>query len=232
LIEARGQRDHARRDGDVAGRDLDQEVADIFCIERKLACHALKRDDAERPEVGAEVYLGGALDLLRAHVVRRSDEPAERRATDDGLSIAGLGDAEVEDLDDLAVLVGHDEDISRLQIAVNDVRAVCARQSTRDLGHDVGGFAQRESSARRETRAEILAFEELHDDERLIALDTVVDDLNDVRAAKLRRRHGLTAKPLLRVVLLRERRIEELYRHFVSEGEMFGYPKGSPRALA
>ena len=128
--DRRARRGHRQ----VAHADLKHQIAEAVAVERALAGEALERDDAERPEVGAVVDRLVALSLLGAHVVRRAEDragarracpPPSRRALD-------LGDAEVEHLGDLVVLVADEEDVLRLEIAVHDARLVRALQRARD----------------------------------------------------------------------------------------------------
>ena len=61
-----------------------------------------------------------------------------------------LGEAEVEDL---GAAVGGDEDVLRLQVAVDDALLVRGRQALRDLARQVGGRPRRERPALRAARS-------------------------------------------------------------------------------
>ena len=74
----------------------------------------LVQDHPERVDVRARVHLL-AFDLLGRHVRGSADHAAGRRQT--VLVVDELGDAEVEDLGFAAI---GDEDVVRLQVAVNN----------------------------------------------------------------------------------------------------------------
>ena len=91
--------------------------------------------------------------------------------------------------------------------------AACARaQRARHLGDDLGRLAQREAAAVGEALEEVLAVEQLHHDEGLVAVDAVVEDLHDVGAAELGGGGRLAPEALARGLLLGELRVDELDR--------------------
>ena len=92
----------------------------VLVLERELACQGLVGDDGQGPEVGSVVDGLGAEELLRAHV---ASVPTMRPVVSSFPDVAHLGHAEVEHLDeDLAVRV-EEEDVARLDVAVDDARA-------------------------------------------------------------------------------------------------------------
>ena len=126
---ARKRGDDRARHRDGLEHDLGQEIAEAFAEERELAGEALERDDGERPEVGAMVDLFGAPRLLGAHVERRADEQTGLGDAVDRPVACPLGDAEIEHLGDLAVVVGNEENVLGLEIAVDDADRVRAREA-------------------------------------------------------------------------------------------------------
>src|SRR5688500_8617656 len=116
----------------------DRPVADRRDLLRLDWCPSgqqLEKDHAKRPQVGPPV-LWFASPLLGGHIPRRPGDGADirlsgplrgARAPDDG------GESEVENL---RATVLDDEDVARLEVAMDDTRAVRMGQATRDVGHD------------------------------------------------------------------------------------------------
>ena len=101
------------------------------------------------------------------------------------------GDAEVEQLGDFVLIARDQENVVGLQVAMNDSDAVRAHERTSDLSDDAIGLFGFEPRSPRETFAQILALQELHDDERNSVPDSVLEHVDDVRAANLRGRPRL-----------------------------------------
>src|SRR5205814_2805563 len=100
-------------------REDDRELA--VAVERALAREELEQHATERVDVGAAVDRP-ALDLLRGDVVDRSDEASLARQAADGRDVSG--EAEVADGGVLAVRIRRDEDVRRLDVAVNEPGSV------------------------------------------------------------------------------------------------------------
>ena len=79
-----------------------------------------------------------------------------------------------------------------------------------------------------EARREALAFEQLHRDERNVAVDSVLDDLHDVRAAKPRRGLRLPQEPLEPIV---GAGVKELDRDLRVERHVVRQPDGAHSSL-
>ena len=112
--------ERASADGDVAREDLVE-------------------DDAECIHVRARVDVGIAeASLFGAHVLERSDElGVERMSTREGrIGTECLGHSEVDDLGDRLTVLRGDEDVRRLQIAVQDPARVCMLDSATDLDEE------------------------------------------------------------------------------------------------
>ena len=115
----------------------------------------------------------------------------------------GLRDAEVEELDDLLVVDAREEDVGRLEVAVDDAGAVGAPERPADLLGDLRRLAQRQAPLALEPVAEVLAAEQLHHEVGEVAVDAVVEHLHDVRPAQARRRPGLPREARARVARAR-----------------------------
>ena len=99
--------------------------------ERHLAGEQLEEQAAERVDVDAGVDLAAG-DLLGSDVIERADEAA-------GLGQAGLGgdvagDAEVGDVGVLGALAAAEQDVGRLDVAVDQAGGVDRVEAVADLG--------------------------------------------------------------------------------------------------
>src|ERR1043165_6461104 len=159
-------------DASGSGSSLRMAVIVSAGLSRAPAADHLVEDRAEGEDVGAGVdRLGG--DLLGRHVAGRADDGAGRGEMPRGLVavaarrhvLGELGEAEVEDLH---AAVGRDEEVLRLEVAMDEPLFVRDGERPGDLDGVVDGLRQRER--RRivvaEGLAQRLAFEQLHDDVR------------------------------------------------------------------
>ncbi len=140
--------------------------------EGALARQELVEDDAGREQVGATVD-GESHDLLGRHVARRAEHRAHLRH----VRRFDVRDAEIGDLD-AAVL--EQDDVGRLDVAVNDAEPVRVAERVEDPGHhphDVGG---REPLVGFEVALELATADEFHRDvpDALVLADFV--DRDDV----------------------------------------------------
>ena len=108
-------------------------TCEVVVVERVLPRRELVERQAERVEVGAAVDAAVATsELLRRRVAHRADEGAGLRHAQ--RLVLDARDAEVHHLDDV---VGRDEDVVGLQVAVHGARRVDRRERLRDLAADV-----------------------------------------------------------------------------------------------
>ena len=144
---------------------------------RRAAGEHFVEDRAEREDVASRVGLL-PLDLFGRHVLKRPENRSlfrdrrrrgrhHRRAAvgDDGMD--RFCEAEVEQLGDRPIRrsgARDEEDVSRLQIAMDDARAVRTMQRLRDLRADRNRLVGRPRTSL-QTIGERLAFEKLHDEE-------------------------------------------------------------------
>jgi hypothetical protein len=151
--------------------------------EWRLTANHLEEDDAQGVEIRARVE-GLALRLLGRHVPRRSEDRARLRLH--GIELAGLvvehlGDAEVEDLENLAGFARRshfgEEQIVGLEIAVNDAFGVRLGQRAQGLQCRVDCVRGAEPRAAGDALAEGFAVEQLHGQIELTGLGlTEVED--------------------------------------------------------
>ncbi len=142
----------------------------VLALERLVAGQHLVEHHAQREEVGPVVHLL-ALDLLRRHVVGRAEELTllgEVRAVEPG-------DAEVRDLHPV---VRGDEDVRRLDVAVDDPVRMRVVQRVPHLGDGVDHELHRQRLVVLEQELQVRPAHVLHGDEGdpvLARLHHVVD---------------------------------------------------------
>ncbi len=98
--------------------------------------------------------------MLRGHVVRRAEELA--RGGEVGAAGGDLGDAEVGDLGPQPF---EQDDVGRLDVAVDDPLRVGEVERFGDLGHDVPDLVEVQRPPLRERFLQVLPFDVLHGDE-------------------------------------------------------------------
>src|SRR5262249_29174946 len=136
-----------------------------------------------------------------------------------------------EDLDDLILLDTREEQIARLEVAVDEARVVRAAQRLADLSDEVRCFLERQAPAPLEPHAQILSVEELHHEVRDAAVDAVVLDLHDVWALEVGGRACLALEARAELGRARERRIHELHGDGMAKVKVTRYPD-RPHATA
>ena len=186
--------------------DLEDHVADRLPLEGIRPREHPEEDHPRRPDVAARIELARAASLLGAHVLRRAEEHAALRRflRAEAVEVHGLDDPEVEQLHRLLSVTLGQENVARLEIAVDEPRRVRAHQAAPDLAQDLGRFVNAQSPDALEALGEVLPVEQLHHDVRQPFLDAVVVDLDDVVAPELRGRERLALEALPRLGHLRE----------------------------
>ena len=179
--------------------DTDQDVAVVGRVVGKVTRQHVEQAHAERIQICAVVDAAGAAHLLGAHEQRRAEHGAGLRRALLALAVE-LGDAEVEHLGDpadLVVFALDQEDVGRLQVAVNDALRMRARQRPADMRDDAHGVAERNVVVALESLLQRLALEKLEHDVRIAFGGlAVVVHLHHVPRAELGRRLGLHAEAL------------------------------------
>ena len=124
--------------------------------ERRLAGEAPVQHSAQAVEVGPDVGQVGVLGLLRGHVFERAEQHARL-----GEPLADvLGQAEVEQL---GVVALGDQDVGRLDVAVDEATGVGGRQGRRDLVGELARPADGQRAAGADQRFQVRPVHELHD---------------------------------------------------------------------
>ena len=166
---------------------LDRRVA----LERHRAGDHLVEDQAESVEVDA-VIDGSSFHLLRRHVSGRAEQLA-------GACHGGIGrqqrlrEAEVRDVRGACLV---DEDVVRLQVAMDHAFGVCRGERLRHLPGDADRARQRQAAFAAEDRVQVLAVHVGHRDE-LQALDVAeVVNPEDVLVRDLRAEQQLLLEAL------------------------------------
>ena len=170
-------------------------------LERSPAGEELERDDSE-PVAVAGRGRRLAPRLLGGQVARRPEHGARQRQRVDA---AGRRDPEVGD-DDVRIAV--EQEVRRLDVAVDDALLVRAIERHSGLGEPLQRLSGRDASLP-ETVVDGAAVEVLHDDVRLLPVLADVEDGDDVRrAGEPRGGQRLAPEPrahlLFRRVALRE----------------------------
>src|SRR6185369_15613879 len=124
-----------------------------------------------------------------------------------------LDQAEVEDLH---LAVAGDEDVLRLEVAVNDPFVMRRAEAARDL-HGVIGRLARRDRALPQADAQRLAFQQLADEEVLIVLGADVEDGDDVRMVEHPRRARFLFESAQRLGVVGEIAREDFDRHFAPQ---------------
>ena len=123
-----------------------------LALERALSCQALVEHATERIDVGAPVDLP-ARDLLGRDVVEGADEAAVAGQAAHGCDVAGK--AEVAHVRALAVGARGDEDVGRLDVAMNEIGGMGGVERVRDLRDQVERPRRLERAVLAEQLAEV-----------------------------------------------------------------------------
>ena len=152
-------------------------------VEDRRGREQLEEDRAERPDVRAEVDVLQAAHLLGRHVERRAHHRVGRGQVRRVL-VDGLRDAEVEDLHARRA-VGRlgDEEVLRLEVAMDDAELVRLADRLARLEEVVDGLVDRQRAPRAEDLREVAAGEVLHHDVRRAVRERAdLEDADDVLA--------------------------------------------------
>ena len=153
---------------------------------RQLAGQHLIEHDAEAVEIGRFVHFV-LLRLLRRDVVDAAHHQP-RLGQRHRLLRDGARDAEVGELDDV---VFGDEDVGRLDIAMEQTLAVCVGEAACDLRRVVDRDRLGEAAVSRDDLGERRAVDQFHHDEVRIVLVADVEGVDDVGMRELCGRFGL-----------------------------------------
>jgi hypothetical protein len=191
---------------------LQEKGRDVTRHEGQPPHGAAKEDATHGVEVGGGARLRGG-DALRGHVLRRAEDLARGR---EARVVHRPGDAKVKNLEQLrAVLQGDDEEVVGLEVAVEHLEVVGAREARGELEPEVDGATNLQGPAvAPQDGLERLAFEVLHHQEgRAVVEGALVDNLHHVAVREASGAAGLAAKSLAELGVARELLAEELDGH-------------------
>jgi hypothetical protein len=118
---------------------------------------------------------------------------AERRARDRAFGVGRqAGDAEVGDH---RPAVAREQDVAGLDVAMHDPADVCDTERTSDVEADASRLLRRQSTRPAESSGQVLAFDELHDQEWLSVISAGLETCHDVRVAQDCGRQCLAPEP-------------------------------------
>ena len=187
---------------------LDQHRRRRPGVERQLSRHRLEPDDAQRVHIASPV---DALPqhLLGTHVVHGAQHLAGRRR---GRGFHEPGDAEVGH--DGGIAPTLEEDVLRLDVAVNHAPGVRVVERQRDLLQQARGIERRQRSLRCETLGQRLAVDVPHHEEDDAVLLVGAVDGDDVGVRELCRGPGFAQEPVAHSRRLGQMRGQHLDRDF------------------
>ena len=196
------------------------------------ACH-LEHRDAQRIDVASRIDDRFASGLLGRHVRRRSHHGA-------GLGVASaarfvqLGDAEVDQLDEIRSLALVDEEhVVRLEVAVDDPVLVRRLQRAAALQHDGRHPAQRHRQPGLHDRLQRSAMEEIHHEVMAASVgDVEVEDLDDVVVADDVHRARLVEEALDDALVRGVTRVKHLDRDLRPDRRVLAHVDGAHPPLA
>ena len=205
--------------GVVLAQTLEQRAERRLGHERQAPGDHLEQHDAERVEVRARV------DRLAERLLGREVfERAENRLVGGG---AGLVAVEVErqaEVGELHLVVRGQQEIPRLDVAMQDAEGVQGRESFERLRRPLHGVRDRQRACRRIQRqaiAERAAVDDLHGQEDRLAGLFDVEDPHDARMDDIAGDRGLAAqaqeRPLREPVVA-----QDLERDFAPQGAIEG----------
>ena len=124
------------------------KVPEVLAAERRPAGQEVIESTAEAVDVGPDVGRLGVADLLGGDEVGRAQHLALAGQAAVGLAFAGhLGQAEVEHLDDALLALESEDQVGRLDVAVDHAPLVGVLQAQRRLVDEVAGVDHRERAA-------------------------------------------------------------------------------------
>jgi len=188
-------------------REDDRQLG--IAVEGTLAGDALEQDTAERVDVRPRVDRF-TLDLLRRHVVDRSDEAAV--AGEAARRRHVTGEPEVADVCVLALRRRCDQDVARLDITMDKPGSVRGVKCTRSLLDEIDRPVGLEATLAAQYLPEIRTVDQLHDEVQASVLLSRTERWDDVRIVEARCELGLAQEALPEALVARERCIEELER--------------------
>ena len=146
----------------------------------------------------------------------RAEHRARLRGAD---GVDRPGDPEVGHL---RATLAVEEHILRLDVPVDDALAVCERERAADLQAELEGTSHRQRPAALDELLQVLALDELEDNELLPILLAAVDHCDDVRVRELRGRAGLAPETADVLLVFAVALVEDLQRDVALEQRVEG----------
>jgi hypothetical protein len=227
-----GPRRHVRRRRRSygPGEDRRAELAEALADERSLAVEGLVEGDSEAELIGARI-VDLAAEVLRGHVAQRTHQRSGGgqvrrrrgfvevdRVVAGGTRVVGgdRGDPEVDDLHpDVATAAARDDDVVRLEVAVDDAGVVGGLEPAPRL-HEQGDGVGPAGRCIGDPPGERDAVEELHRHVELAPVLADIVDLDHVRVGDPGHHLGLLPEPL--ALRVRPAQVEELDGDLAIEG--------------
>ena len=149
------------------------------------------------------------------------------------VGLDGLGDAEVEHLDEVAPAAVDEEDVLGLDVAVHDAALVRRAERRGCLAHDVEHAPLGERALALEQLRQAVPLEVLHDDEGASVLGRArVGDVDDVLVADRRRQPRLLHQALRHLGAIEVLFAQHLDRHGLGQQHVRGLVHGAHAAFA
>ena len=198
----------------------------VALVRRRAGEHVIGRH-AERIDVAAAIERP-ALDLLGAHVERRSHRHADLREIQTAVALH----ARQPEVGHLHLAAAGEHDVLRLDVAVDDPLARSLHQGRRHLPQNIERQRRLQSPAAANHFAQVAARHVfLRDEVHAVALPDFID-LHDPRMHQRRRRPGFVMKPLDVDGIAGEVGAEHLERHLPTQRELLGQIDLGHRPLA
>ncbi len=208
-----------RRAREVGEHDLGRRVG----LEGEVAGQELIENDADGVEIAPRIERVAA-GLLGAHVFGRTAHDPRARDASLGRFRAHLGEAEVDDFDEVGP--GADlleDDVLGLEVPVDDVGIVRFGECRESLAKNVDDAPGREGPVFVRHTREIAPAQELHHEVELaVGSLAEVDDADRVRMIEAAGRAGLGDEARGGVLLADEVRVDDLHRDRTSEVRLLG----------
>ncbi len=163
-----------------------QHLGEAQAREGRLAGDQAIEGGAQAVDVGGRGHVVRIAGLLGGHVGRGADDAAGGGAV--AVAQQGASDAEIGHLD---AVLGAEQQVRRLDVAVDDAQAMRGGETAGGL-QDVGcGLLPRDGAALGHDLLQVIAGDVLHDQEAVAALVAGVQDAHDVLVLDLGGQAGL-----------------------------------------
>ena len=157
-------------------------------VKRPLAGKQLVQQNSGGKNVGACID-GAALNLLRRHVLERSDHrPLRARG------VTGVLDAGHTEICELDATTGFNQQVGRFDVAVHDALLVRVLQRRQQVGHDGQRLPQCVQLALVKVVLQVVALDELHHQKGDVTVSIRVVHADDIGVLQAGRRTRFCAK--------------------------------------